>query len=159
MKTQKDYFETSEFEYIKIGLESKLTSLCKQAGLGQYLTNDYLDQGYSLSMPYPMLELMIDFEDTITEAMDEASKTAPSYIVEEFQKMDRFVRDVINREARKFVKGEFPTAEEGIFVADAVMNYAKNTGERVFEDDEKMKEYESFIEAWKEKEEDSKGLS
>lgn len=158
MKTPENYFETQEFEYIKIGLESKLTSLCKQAGLQRYLTNGYLDQGYSLSMPYPMLELMIDFEDTVTEALDEASETAPSYIVDDFKKMDRFLRDIINREACKFVRGEFPTAEEGIFVADAIVNYAKNTEESIFANSKEMEEYASRIKAWEEKEEDGKEL-
>lgn len=152
MKTE-NYFETPEFKYTKVGLESELTRLCKQAGLTQYLEHDYLNQGYSLSMPYPMLELMIEFESIVDEIYGQASHTAPSYVVNELKELDEFVKGIATREAAKFVKRtDIIKTEDDFYIADAVLEYVKRTGEPVFADENEMSNFDLLIYEYEDKE-------
>ena len=58
------------YEMTKNGMEHELTNICKRysdLGLDKYLVNGFLNQGYSLTLPYHRLPLLVYFEDTCQE--------------------------------------------------------------------------------------------
>lgn len=59
--------QQKEYQYLKAGMEQELTSICKQFHLEQYLENGYLDQCYSLTMPYEDVPMLINFHSTLCD--------------------------------------------------------------------------------------------
>ena len=63
-------FDDLRYEMTKNGMEQELTNICKRysdIGLDKYLVNGFLNQGYSLTLPYHRLPLLVYFEDTCQE--------------------------------------------------------------------------------------------
>lgn len=63
-------FDDLRYEMTKNGMEHELTNICKRysdLGLDKYLVNGFLNQGYSLTLPYHRLPLLVYFEDTCQE--------------------------------------------------------------------------------------------
>ena len=66
-------FDDLRYEITKNGMEHELTNICKRysdLGLDKYLVNGFLNQGYSLTLPYHRLPLLVYFEDTCQEIKD-----------------------------------------------------------------------------------------
>ena len=93
-------FEDLRYEMTKRGMEDTLTEVCKKysdLGMDKYLVNGYLNQGYSLTMPFAKLPLLVYFEDTCREieeildhygrgdtSLDDLHKLTKGLIAEEF---------------------------------------------------------------------------
>ena len=63
-------FDDLRYEMTKNGMEHELTNICKRysdLGLDKYLVNGFLNQVYSLTLPYHRLPLLVYFEDTCQE--------------------------------------------------------------------------------------------
>lgn len=57
---------------LKGGMEQELYFLCKNIGITEYISNDYLDQGYSLTMPYDDYENLQGFAETVSDVLERA---------------------------------------------------------------------------------------
>lgn len=72
-------FQRKEWEYLKSGMEDELTHILKWLikdgfkDLDRFFEDDYLDQGYSLTMPFEDVSNLIYFQKTCEEILDEVT--------------------------------------------------------------------------------------
>lgn len=133
----KNEFEKKRWEFIKNGMEDELTRICrmnKDLGMDRYLEGDYLDQGYSLTMPFEDLCNLIAFEDTCQEIAEE---------LDHYGREDKRLKELIEHvdktleyEIQNAIELAVPLAEDDIKV---IADYARNKGLDLYTEDSLIK--------------------
>ena len=133
----KNEFEKKRWEFTKNGMEDELTRICrmnKDLGMDRYLEGDYLDQGYSLTMPFEDLCNLIAFEDTCQEIAEE---------LDHYGREDKRLKELIEHvdktleyEIQNAIELAVPLAEDDIKV---IADYARNKGLDLYTGDSLIK--------------------
>lgn len=156
---------TQEYQYLKAGLEQEVTFICRQLDLQQYLQDDYLDQGCSLTMPFEDVINLIGFHNMvheIAEAVD-ASKNGmgsiePSRITVSYEHRIHTLESFLENKLKEYLRDEFEKGTE--FSADDLEQIGNYITERqefwLDEEEEGEITYDSLLTAVKKKEEEER---
>lgn len=126
-------FEKKRWEFTKNGMEDELTRICrmnKDLGMDRYLEGDYLDQGYSLTMPFEDLCNLIAFEDTCQEIAEELDHYGRED--KRLKELIEHVNKTLEYEIQNAIEFEVPLAEDDI---KAIADYARNKGLTLYQGD------------------------
>lgn len=129
-------FQRKEWEYLKSGMEDELTHILKWlikdgfTDLDRLLEDDYLNQGYSLTMPFEDVSNLIYFQETCEEILDEV--TLAGKTCNRLQDLLSFVKQKLAYEIQNVI--EF---KKDITLKDAelILKYAKEEGLVLYNED------------------------
>ncbi len=129
-------FQRKEWEYLKSGMEDELTHILKWlikdgfTDLDRFFEDDYLDQGYSLTMPFEDVSNLIYFQETCEEVLDEV--TLADKTCNRLQDLISFVKQKLAYEIQNVI--EF---KKDITLKDAelILKYAKEEGLVLYNED------------------------
>lgn len=129
-------FQRKEWEYLKSGLEDELTYLLKSlirdgfTDLDRLLEDDYLNQGYSLTMPFEDVSNLIGFKETCEEVLDEV--TSAGKTCNRLNDLLSFVKQKLAYEIQNVI--EFKK-EITLGDAELISKYAKEEGLVLYNED------------------------
>ena len=132
-------FQRKEWEYLKSGMEDELTHILKwliKAGfndLDRFLEDDYLNQGYSLTMPFEDVSNLIYFQKTCEEVLDEVILAGEKFEPNNrLQNLLSFVKQKLAYEIQNVI--EFKK-ELTLRDAELILEYAKEEGLVLYNED------------------------